>query len=722
MSYRALLTIAGQEKIAVFAAGGPRVPLTHVAIGNANGAPYDPVETQTVLVGERYRAPIAAQGATTGGVISIEADIPADTTDVQGRPSHGWNVHELGVFASDGTLFAVARMNGGYKPSPSSGQAETLTLQIRLDVGNAAAVTVVIDPTALTPISRLMRAPFISVDGVQSAPPDPAVTGSLYAVSSGSSGAWAGRGGWLAERAGTSWQFIQPPQYSIVRTTAGAFWERAASDWQAAVFPFDLPPRLGAGSQMVTDWNSAVDNGYYFADGAALNAPQGGYLQGHVTASSGWTDQYLWPLTATSPTDFPVWHRKSTPNTAPPVWGVWRRLSWLQAEQDARFAALLHSHPISAVTGLQAALDGKQALLGFTPVQQGGGAGGQLTNKINIGHSAGGPRLAVDGTDYGPFSFAGHLHDAAAITTGTLPEGRVPARLGLGAALVADWGAINSNGWFYGENAANAPVPGYVIGTNWSAGGWNHQIVTSLTSNTATSVPVWYRYGGGAVWSAWVRLSWLQTEQDQRYRQTRDLVAYQSAGSYTFTVPANVSAVLVEVVGGGGGGAGALVGLASGGGGGAGGYASGWVSGLAVGQTFTVIVGAGGAGGAGTNGAVGGAGGTSSFGALMSATGGGGGGTLGSAAPGGNGGVGAGGQIQRAGGYGVDGKSNAAVGISGAMAIDGGAGGPSAFGGGGRAGTLGGVAGQAPGSGGGAAYLNTGNGGAGAAGAVIVRY
>lgn len=56
----------------------------------------------------------------------------------------------------------------------------------------------------------------------------------------------------------------------------------------------------------------------------------------------------------------------------------------------------------------------KQNNLGFTPVQQGGGAN-QLGNKIYIGHSSGGPRLQVDSTDFGPFSFQGHQHNESDI-------------------------------------------------------------------------------------------------------------------------------------------------------------------------------------------------------------------------------------------------------------------------------------------------------------------
>ena len=54
----------------------------------------------------------------------------------------------------------------------------------------------------------------------------------------------------------------------------------------------------------------------------------------------------------------------------------------------------------------QTAIDGKQASLGFTPVQQSGGAG-QTTNKIYIGWSASGLKAQVDGSDLGTFVFGG---------------------------------------------------------------------------------------------------------------------------------------------------------------------------------------------------------------------------------------------------------------------------------------------------------------------------
>lgn len=60
-----------------------------------------------------------------------------------------------------------------------------------------------------------------------------------------------------------------------------------------------------------------------------------------------------------------------------------------------------HGHSIADVSGLTEALAEKQTGLGFTPVQQGGGAG-QETNKVYIGWSAGSKLLLqIDSTDFG---------------------------------------------------------------------------------------------------------------------------------------------------------------------------------------------------------------------------------------------------------------------------------------------------------------------------------
>lgn len=170
---------------------------------------------------------------------------------------------------------------------------------------------------------------------------------------------------------------------------------------------------------------------------------------------------------------------------------------------------------------------------------------------------------------------------------------------------------------------------------------------------------------------------------DSRPGRLKSFQIFTSGTAQTYTRPAGITSILVEVLGGGGGGAGVDANTANislGGGGGGGGYARLWVSSAAASYTYTV--GGGGAGGAaGTNNGV--AGGTTTFSASsLQATGGSGGTSLapsaagGNAVTGGGGGVGSNGDINIVGGTG-----GASFGTLSAYCI-GGFGGSSYFGGG----------------------------------------
>lgn len=178
--------------------------------------------------------------------------------------------------------------------------------------------------------------------------------------------------------------------------------------------------------------------------------------------------------------------------------------------------------------------------------------------------------------------------------------------------------------------------------------------------------------------------------------------------SGTWTKPAGVTYVIVEVQAGGGGGGGtSSTGGAAGGGGG--GYSRELITSLSA--TETVTVGTGGTGGT-SAGTTGGAGNTSSFGAYLSATGGAGGtGVATGGADGVDGGVGSGGSFNSAGNPGGIGSTGAG-GYGGASHL--GAGGKTNRGGG--AGTAGGNYG----GGGGGAYYTASAGGNGAGGLVVV--
>ena len=239
IDYYVLLTTAGQNKLAAAAAGGPAVSLTAVRIGDGGGASYDPNEAQTTLVGERYTAAIVSLATQAGGVIVIEATIPQNTPDGSGRPSGGFNIREAGVYCSDGTLFAIAKMPGGYKPLPSSGASEDMTIRLVLDVGNAGNVTVTLDPATTIGLGRLGRIPWIAVDTVTNAPPGAPAAGATVLVGTAPTGAFSGHAGKIAHWLG-AWQLATAPADTVISVADRAiadparYLKRVDGAWQNA--------------------------------------------------------------------------------------------------------------------------------------------------------------------------------------------------------------------------------------------------------------------------------------------------------------------------------------------------------------------------------------------------------------------------------------------------------------------------------------------------------
>lgn len=214
---------------------------------------------------------------------------------------------------------------------------------------------------------------------------------------------------------------------------------------------------------------------------------------------------------------------------------------------------------------------------------------------------------------------------------------------------------------------------------------------------------------------------------DSRPGKLKSFQIFNSGTAQTYTRPAGITSILVEVIGGGGGGGGVAAGGTGGaasGGGGSGGYARLYISSAAASYTYTV--GGGGAGGAaGANNGT--AGGTTSFGASLQATGGSGGsGGTGSAnalcLSGGAGGAGTNGDVNA---DGMPGAPGIVVGGASGIGVSGN-GGTGVYGGGGLGRVIVGVGNaSSANSGGGGSGSYTGAatnraGGDGAAGKIIV--
>ena len=87
-----------------------------------------------------------------------------------------------------------------------------------------------------------------------------------------------------------------------------------------------LPARLGTLSKSITDWNTAVENGWYMAPSlGGANAPLGSnnWFYGEVInhQGAGWCTQTLYDFASGTPI-VPVWRRAQQNGT----WGQWYRV------------------------------------------------------------------------------------------------------------------------------------------------------------------------------------------------------------------------------------------------------------------------------------------------------------------------------------------------------------------------------------------------------------
>jgi microcystin-dependent protein len=222
-----------------------------------------------------------------------------------------------------------------------------------------------------------------------------------------------------------------------------------------------LPARLQAAAQTITDWNNALENGWYQGSSAA-NAPEGvldwwlGYVEAHYDR---WVTQTVHRFTADAPTNTHIWRRSSADaGAAVRTWGPWYKLQLSQAEQDARYSGGTHTHTatpgvgglfrceftsnIDANTNRPAGSYGSYAnsatntptgagiLHNFTSGSDGSGDGSQIWQEFVTNRLWARQRWGGNWTAWAEISLAGHTHDDRYYTEtemNTLLAGRAAA-------------------------------------------------------------------------------------------------------------------------------------------------------------------------------------------------------------------------------------------------------------------------------------------------------
>jgi hypothetical protein len=97
-----------------------------------------------------------------------------------------------------------------------------------------------------------------------------------------------------------------------------------------------IPARLRATANLVTDWDDATENGWYRAANGATNAPDTGQFIGYVEAlTATYCTQTVHGVVTDDESDTKVWRRGNDNGT----WSDWYQLRLSVDEQDAAIAA-----------------------------------------------------------------------------------------------------------------------------------------------------------------------------------------------------------------------------------------------------------------------------------------------------------------------------------------------------------------------------------------------
>jgi len=129
-----LLTDIGEAKAATAVGSGSAVAITHIAMGDGNGATYDADFDQTALVNERARMAIESRIQIAPRQWKVKAEFPPET--------EAFEVREIGYFDAAGALISV--WAGIDVDSRSTGVVSYINEHV-LDLSRVAEGAIIVD-------------------------------------------------------------------------------------------------------------------------------------------------------------------------------------------------------------------------------------------------------------------------------------------------------------------------------------------------------------------------------------------------------------------------------------------------------------------------------------------------------------------------------------------------------------------------------------------------
>ncbi|WKE49037.1 phage tail protein [Gluconobacter oxydans] len=178
-TYTTIKTNAGLALETAAQAGGDKITLTQMAVGDGGGNAVTPGSAQTALVREQVRVSLNA--------IAVDPDISNQFTAEAIIPASagGFTMREAGLYTADGVLFAVANLPQVYKPSSSEGSFGQVVITMTFQAANSDEVNLSVDEN-VSVATRLWVENYVIPEHVFRG----GTTGQFLAKSANDDGAW----------------------------------------------------------------------------------------------------------------------------------------------------------------------------------------------------------------------------------------------------------------------------------------------------------------------------------------------------------------------------------------------------------------------------------------------------------------------------------------------------------------------------------------------------
>lgn len=135
---------------------------------------------------------------------------------------------------------------------------------------------------------------------------------------------------------------------------------------------------------------------------------------------------------------------------------------------------------------------------------------GNLSGNIPISNGILNTNLNADFLDgqHGTF-----YQNAGNLNAGTLPDARLPGRLGEACKEITNWDDVLTNGWYMGNSATNSPTTGWYLGEVLvHHAGWVTQTLHGFTGDSETDSKRYRRSRNNSIWGSWYRIYDTATE------------------------------------------------------------------------------------------------------------------------------------------------------------------------------------------------------------------